>query len=137
LKRFTSRVVSKWITAANLIRKVRQPKPFPGKAPTRIMLNAITSKRSFAYIGKPSHTAYVEFTKFINKPVVDDNNYIVYVEFDRGGIITYSKSGMYPAKRQTNETLWQYYHPDLFAENWPNWLRYPYKVMVDGHYKIV
>jgi hypothetical protein len=136
MKRYTPKVVSKWIAAVNFMGKSRPPKPFPGKAPTRIMLSAIDGKRFFQYIGKPSREIKRAYDTFAEKPVCSMDSLGVYVEFDRGGLITISKmgAGRIPT-RQTNMELWAYYHPEIMVENLPNWLRYKFRV-VGSKYKL-
>ena len=136
MKRYTPKVVSKWIAAVNLIGKARLPKPFPGKAPTRIMLNAIDGKRHFEYIGKPSREIKHAYDTFTMKPVSSMDSSAVYAEFDRKGLITLSlmQLGRLPS-RQTNNELWAHYHPEIVVEHLPNWLRYKFKV-VGSKYKL-
>lgn len=136
MKRYTPKIVSKWIAAANLVSKHRPAKPFPGQAPTRIMLRTIAGKRTFEYIGKPSRDVYRAYVNFCDKPYKGIDFHTVYVEFDRSGIVTFShlNNGNVP-KRSTNMELWAHYHPEIVVENLPNWLRYSYKV-VKSTYKL-
>lgn len=136
MKRYTPKVVSKWIAAVNLMGKARPPKPFPGKAPTRIMLRVVDGRRHFEYIGKPSREMKRAYDTFAQKPVHSMDSFAVYAEFDRSGLITLSKMsiGGMPV-RQTNVELWAHYHPEIMVEHLPNWLRYKFKV-VGGKYKL-
>lgn len=135
MKRYTSKVVSKWIAAENFIGKVRKAKPFPGKAPTRIMLSASSGNRSFMYLGKPSREAKRAFDNFVDRPCLPES-FMMYVEFDRGGIISFTRmqDGRLP-HRTTNNILWAHYHQEVMAENLPTWLRFPY-VVKDKTYRL-
>jgi hypothetical protein len=137
LKQYTPKLVSKWIKAKNLIGVNRPPKPFPGKAPTRIMLNAIINKKSFSYFGKPSRPILLAFHKFINIPFrMPVRAYNIYAEFDKSGLIVLAKNqvGLLPELKY-NEKLWVHYHPEVMVENKPSWLNWPYSI-VKGTYKI-
>jgi len=139
MKRFDSKVVSKWIANNTGLIKRMKPKPFPGKAPTRIMLNGVINDKLISYIGKPSRTIYQRFMKLMASPIKQDFDaaFFVYVEFDRGGLITYTKGqGDRGPTMKTNDTIWTCYHPDLRVDSFPSWLRYDYKV-IGGMYKIV
>ena len=137
MKRYTPKLISRWILAKNLIPADKLAKPFPGKAPTRIMINAIAGKRIFRYIGKPSLSVLREFYNFSKIPIVNRDYYLVYVEFDKSTIITMTKSraNCIPESKR-NVKLWEHYHPEIAVEELPNWLNWPYKV-VNGTYKIV
>jgi len=138
MKRFTTQIVSKWIKKPESITHARGIKPFPGKAPTRIFLSAIAGKRSFMYLGKPSRTMYNEWLKFCKVPVKNVEAITIYGEFDRGGLLHLDMNyagGWSPGVRKTNVKLWQFYHPEVMAENFPYWLKWPY-VVSKGIYRI-
>lgn len=141
MKRFTSIVVSKWIKNMDGIPHARKLRPFPGKTPTRIMLSSVIGSRRLTYLGKPSMTIWKKWVKFSRVPLKGlnlDDVVTMYVEFDRGGPIHLSISyvaGWRSPARKTNIKLWQYYHPEVLPEDYPNWLRWPYKV-VKNTYKI-
>src|SRR5258708_7899838 len=137
MKRYTTKTVSRWLAAQNFIRKERQPSPFPGKAPTRIMINAIAGKRRFSYLGKPSRQMHDGLLKFCRKPVVNQDFTIYYVEFDKKGIINFGKNSVeWGPTIKTNLALWTHYHLEVKPDVLPTWLNYKHKV-VDGKYKII
>ncbi len=131
MKRFTSQLISRWVKKPELIPHARKAKPFPGKAPTRIMLNSVIGSRRFYYTGKPSRTLLSAWMKFCKVPIKNKTSCCMYAEFDRSGILhldIYDTSGWNPGIRKTNIKLWQYYHPEVMPESFPNWLKWPYKV---------
>src|SRR5882762_10184599 len=124
MKRFTTQHVSRWIKKPEDITHARKVRPFPGKAPTRIFLNALAGKRSFMYLGKPSRTMYNKWLKFCKVPIKNIKSVTVYGEFDKGGFIHLDinyVAGYNPGVRKTNVKLWQFYHPEVMPENFPNW----------------
>ncbi len=134
--KYTPKFVGKWVRAPENVMKPREPKPFPGKAPTRMMISSIVGDERFDYFGKPSLTMWNGLKRMINKPLRDVEAVTLYAEFDRGGVInmTLHKLGEVPIST-VNSIIWAKYHPELMWETWPNWLRYKYKV-VKGVYKI-
>jgi len=138
MKRFTTQLIAKWIAKPESITHARGVKPFPGKAPTRIYLGAVAGKRNFKYFGKPSRTIYKAWVKFCQVPVKNMAAVTVYGEFDKGGLIHLDMNyvgGWNPGIKKTNLKLWQYYHPEVIAKSFPNWLRWPY-IVSKGIYRI-
>jgi len=138
MKQFTGQFVSRWVKKPELITHARGAKPFPGKAPTRIVLSAVVGNRRFYYIGKPSRTLFNAYIKFCKVPIKNFESVFIYMEFDKGGAVHLDlcyPGGWNPGTRKTNLKLWQYYHSEVMAENYPNWLKWPY-VVKEHVYKI-
>lgn len=144
MKRYTPQLISRWTKNPKGISHARNPQPFPGKCPTRIMLNALLGGESYNYIGKPSNAAFKGFRTFINKPIIMNRRKIFaqskyyYIEFDRNGIVLMSHNmneGM--AHKFLNAKLWIYYHPEILADYMPNWVSWPYKRVENSYYRVV
>jgi hypothetical protein len=131
MKRYTPKLVSKWIADKSKITHARNRQPFPGNNPTRILFSFRAGNQRLSYFGKPC--------KMLHNQIINVRNFsspyeILYVEFDRAGIFHMYFSTLDCTK--TNLKLWEFYHPEVRPETCPNWLKWPYRVTKDHQYRI-
>ncbi len=114
--------------------KEAPPKPFPGKAPTRLFILGTNGNKEFFYRGKPFSALYQQFQDFSANPECMQLKCIV-IEYDRAGIILSGRVNQITGECHMNlvESLWSYYHPEIAHQPLLHWLHWPF--VVNGHHQ--
>jgi hypothetical protein len=103
----------------------KKARPFPGKAPTRIYLQARRGNHKLEYLGKPSPHVAQQFHKFDRKRSKKNQYWCyTYMEFDKGGLIAHYVTDNFQPLHKVHASLWHHYHPDVLAQPEPTWLVY-------------
>lgn len=113
------------------------PKPFPGKAPTRLFIAGTNGNKKFLYHGKPFSTLYQQFQDFSANPERMELKCVV-VEYDRAGVVFLGRISQ--AVRENTVTLidplWAHYHPQIAHQPILHWLHWPFVVNEHHQYLI-
>lgn len=100
----------------------RTPKPFPGKYPTRWLIEIQllgTEKKLFEYFGKPNMTVSKTVADYLGGRVTTQVLHVTFMEFDRGGPISSYIGGWNPRSNATRvfygmaaeSLLFKFYYP--------------------------
>lgn len=135
MKRFTQRTVEGFMKQLGHINARQKPQSFPGKAPTRMFIAFRNGKLQIKYLGKPNRYILEKLLSFNH--LKKENYYLLMVEFDRGGLISYARATFNKADQNfANHKLYANYHSGMYLSFWPLWMRYKYNV-VNNTYKVL